>query len=98
MTKNVGGRPAKWKLFAESFERIGDQIEELELFNVLKAGRAEARTFIKDAICKSDPENRKWIIFNPEEEIYECVGIGENPPKNWTGCIPIKSIVDEDFV
>lgn len=76
-------------------------IHEEEIFANLKLGRTEMRRYRIELIKKVDPANRMWIDFEPDTGKYELKGTGEEPPKDWTGYIPVtvkdmEIIEDED--
>jgi hypothetical protein len=87
--------PAKYTLFANMFNKVGDEVDELSLFKELKVGRKEANSLIKDNIKKVTPEERKWISFDPESESYILKAKGPTPPKDWTGYEPVEEVLDE---
>lgn len=93
-----GGRSAtaKHTLFSNLFENVGDEVDEMEIFKTLKAGRKECSNLIRSILKKSIPTDRKWITFNPEEGVYTLVGKGEKTPKNWVGYVPPAIVNDID--
>lgn len=91
------GNP-KYKIFGDLFEAKGSEVDEMKIFQELKAGRHECNSLIKDLIRKSRPEEIKWVSFDPEKGIYKLVKIGEEVPKDWTGYVPMKKIEDTDEV
>lgn len=90
--KAVGGDgPARFKVFTDKFVKVGDTMDEVKLFQEMKAGRKEANGFIRVSLKKSAEGARKWISFNPETGIYKLEAVGKNPPANWTGYVPTKA-------
>ena len=92
--RSVG--PAKYVLFSNFFNKVGDTLDELKLFKEMKIGRKEANSLIKDVIKKSPVEERKWIAFDPETEKYVLKGTGAVAPDDWTGYIPVEEVLSED--
>lgn len=82
--------------FAGMFNKKNDTVEELALFQSLKVGRKEVRELNKKQLKKAILKDRKWISFDPAEGIYKLEAIGANPPKNWTGYVPIEEMEPED--
>jgi hypothetical protein len=80
----------KYKSFGDMFINKNDEVDEMSVFQLIKAGRHECNVFIKDIIRKSEPKEIKWISFNPETGIYKLIKIGQEPPKDWTGFVPIE--------
>jgi len=73
------------------------EIHEDDVFAQHKLGRSEMATATKNIIKKFEPKDRKWIAFDPETGVYTLAGKGENPPKNWTGYVPVEeTLADED--
>ena len=70
-------------MFDKLFGKVGDSIGELALFKETKWGPSEMRKRVRNALKKAKPENRKWITFNPETEVWTLVGIGPEAPANW---------------
>ncbi len=70
--------------------------EEGEIFNDHKLGRTEMATAIKNIIKKFAPEDRKWISFDPETGEYKLQGKGPNPPRKWTGYVPVDETLEDD--
>lgn len=64
-------------------------INEEQLFQDYRLGRAEMRKIRVNLIKKAEPADRLWIEFNPETGDYTLVGQGVNAPKGWTGYTPI---------
>lgn len=74
--------------FTEKFYSIGDELSELELFELLKAGRNEATDLIRKALKAAEPKARKWIQFDPARCVYVLIAIGPKAPKTWKGFRP----------
>ena len=82
------GGPARHKVFTDMFVKVGDTVDEVKLFQTMKAGRKEAAGFIRVGLKKAVEKDRKWITFSPETGVYKLVAIGENAPKDWSGYVP----------
>lgn len=63
-------------------------VSEMEAFNLWKVGRPEMTAKIRMMIREQDPENRLWVNFDADKEVYTLVGTGPNPPDGWDGYIP----------
>jgi hypothetical protein len=83
------GAPTPRGVIAIAFNNVGEHVSEADIFSKYRMGRGEMRGAIKLALQKASPEERKWIMFNPESESYTLVEIGPNPPANWTGYVPL---------
>lgn len=70
-------------MFDKLFGKVGDSIGELALFKETKWGPSEMRKRVRNALKKAKPENRKWITFNHETEVWTLVGIGPEAPADW---------------
>ena len=71
-------------------------ISEDQIFIDHKLGRTEMATATKNIIKKFAPEDRKWISFDPETGEYKLAGKGPNPPKNWTGYVPVDETLEDE--
>jgi len=71
-------------------------ISEDQIFIDHKLGRTEMATACKNIIKKFAPEDRKWISFDPETGEYKLTGKGPNPPKNWTGYVPVDETLEDE--
>jgi len=83
-------RGSKTEIIAEKF-RDEVEISELDLFAAFKIGRqamtAQRRMFIK----KFAPEDRIWVIFDEDEEMYKMVADGADAPEGWDGYVPTEA-------
>ncbi len=64
-------------------------INEEQLFQDYRLGRAELRKIRVNLIKKTEPADRLWIDFNPENGDYTLMGQGPDAPEGWTGYTPI---------
>ncbi len=93
-----GGGDLKRVMILELIQKNRGKMSEVDLFTTQKLGRMEMRAICNDLIKKvKDPSERVWVAFDPENGIYSIAGKGENPPKNWTGYVPVVvETIDED--
>ena len=66
-----------------------NEMNEDDIFAVLKVGRKECAGFIRKHLRKSEPSERVWVSFNPNSGKYKVEGKGADAPKDWAGFIPI---------
>lgn len=78
-----GGGSSIADIFDKLFPTVGAGIDELALFKETKWGPSEMRKRVRNALKKSKPETRKWIMFDSEKETWTLVGIGPEAPANW---------------
>ena len=89
------GGTARHNEFLGMFEKPGTQVDEIDVFSSMKAGRKECYQFIKRGLLGYAPEKRKWITFSPETGIYKLEKIGAEAPKDWTGYVPVAQEIEE---
>jgi hypothetical protein len=95
--KKIGeGSTPKYKIFGALFVNKGDSVDEMKIFQELKAGRHECTIFIRDLIKKSSAKEIKWVSFDPESGLYKLEKIGENSPKDWTGYVPSEKTAEDE--
>lgn len=70
------------------------EISEMEIFKNFKIGRPEMSIKTRIFVKVPNPEDRIWIVFDEEEEVYHMVAKGAKAPKNWDGYVP----ADEDLL
>jgi len=65
------------------------QVSDVDLFMEFKVAQREMAGYIRNWIKKpANVEDRAWVRFDKESEMYILVGEGEYPPENWDGYIP----------
>lgn len=67
------------------------ELTEMEVFKDFRLGRPAMKTKIRLMIILPEPEDRVWVKFFPEEEVYRIVGTGAEPPEDWDGYLPMNS-------
>ena len=67
------------------------ELHENDIFLELKMGRRETHGAMKKQLRSAAPAERIWISFNPETGFYKVETIGEVPPPNWKGYIPVET-------
>lgn len=90
-----GGGTAAHTLFSNKFVKIGDNLDEMAVFNEFKAGRKECASYIKKGLRSAEPKNRKWISFDPKAGKYTLQKIGEKEPQGWNGYRPVDIAVED---
>lgn len=83
-----GARKGKDAIVMELFEDV-NEIDEFELYKQIQMGRPEMRHAIKEGLKKAAAEDRKWISFNPETNLYVLESVGADAPEGWTGWKPV---------
>ena len=74
---------------AEMFAEVGTKVSDFALFKAFKVGAERMRWFIIASIKDAkDPEERMWVRYIPDEEVYELVAIGADVPEGWDGYLP----------
>lgn len=67
----------------------GDQgLSEMDVFKMFKIGRPEMVTKIRILVLTPNPDDRVWVKFFEDDEVYRVVGTGPEPPKGWDGYVP----------
>lgn len=81
-------------LLYKAFKTNGS-LTEMEVFKQFHIGRPDMKNKIRIFIkFMPTPEDRIWVSFNPETEVYTMDGTGPNPPEGWDGYV----IVEEDVL
>ena len=70
------------------------EISEMDLFMKFKVGRPEMTTKIRIMLKTPNIEDRVWVKFYDDEEVYRVEGIGAEAPEGWDGFTP----VDEEIL
>jgi hypothetical protein len=65
-------------------------VSEMDIFNAYFIGRPDMKSKIRAFTLETEPAKRAWIYLDEEKRAYFCAGIGEKPPKDYTGFIPIE--------
>lgn len=82
-----GGRTNVNALLRDAF-LADDEISEMDLFLKFKIGRPEMTTKIRIFLKTPNPEDRVWVTFDADSEVYKVVGLGAETPKGWDGFVP----------
>lgn len=64
------------------------EISEMDIFKNFHIGRPEMGIKIR-IFVKVQPEDRIWVVFDEENEIYRMVAKGPKAPKDWEGYVPV---------
>ena len=64
------------------------EVSEMDLFMQFKIGQPEMRIKIRIFVKTPNPDDRIWVIFDEEKEVYRMVGKGAEKPSEYTGFIP----------
>lgn len=73
---------------AKMFPEIGSTITLIDIFRQFRMGEGEMRVRMRQAIHDRAPEERLWITYDREAEIYTLVAKGANAPEGWVGVLP----------
>lgn len=60
----------------------------IDIFNKFQYGRPTMDQKVRQFIKTANPEDRIWVAF--ENGNYVLKGQGANPPKDWTGYVPVE--------
>lgn len=63
--------------------KVGDSVDEMEMFKATKMGRGEIKAKIRENLKKADPENRFWVQLDEESECWVLLAVGEEQPAEW---------------
>jgi len=89
--KRSGGsrimKPNTNQLLHDAFIEKGE-LTEMDVFKGFRIGRPEMTTKIRIFLKVANPDDRIWVKFFPDEEIYRLIGTGANPPEGWDGFTP----------
>lgn len=92
--RRVATTTSRKDVIAEYFTEqvgVGESVHEDKIWSDLKLGRAEMRKASVNLIKKAkDPEERMWISFDPETELYTYEAEGAEPPEGWLGYRPVE--------
>ena len=77
-------------LLRKAFVEAGSEgLSEMSIFKAFKIGQPEmgikTRQLIKDV---EKVEDRLWIQFFPDEELYKIIATGADMPSDWEGYVP----------
>lgn len=73
----------------EAIIEAGDQgLSEMDIFMKFKIGRPEMVSKCRIFVKTQNPEDRVWVKFHEDEEIYRVAGYGKNPPEGWDAFVP----------
>ena len=61
----------------------------LEIYNEFEFGKPTMDQKIRQFI-KAD--QKVWIAFDEDSKTYSIAGKGDNPPRNWTGYLPVEKV------
>lgn len=75
--------------FNGMFPEVGSKVSELDIFQELKSGRKECTILIRNLIKDVEPADRKWVVFDAAEGVYECIAVGADAPEGWSGYNPV---------
>lgn len=67
------------------FKKVGDKVNELEIFKATKMGRGEIRKKVREALKKSEVADRFWLEFDEKSESWVLLQNGGKQPKGWMG-------------
>lgn len=82
-------RVSKFAVLDQLFPTLGTIVNDNAIFAEFKMGPKEMHWLIADAIKGAkNPEDRKWISFDPSSGNYTFVSQGAEPPEGWTGYVP----------
>ena len=67
----------------------GDEgVSEMDIFKQFKIGQPEMTTKVRIFLKTPNPEDRIWVKFFEEDEMYRMVGKGSKAPDGWDGFTP----------
>lgn len=66
---------------------LAGPLTSVEIFQKFEYGTPTMKQKIREFIKVSNPEDRIWVDFKDGK--YSVVGKGPNPPKGWTGYVPV---------
>lgn len=74
----------------EFFDAAKDGIvDEMDLFKEFKIGRGEMRGKARDLVREpKNADERRWVEFDEQKEVWKLVGKGAATPAGWTGVLP----------
>lgn len=71
----------------------GEEHAEMEIFKAFHIGRPEMAGKIRMFIRNPNFDERLWIHFDEEKEVYQLKGKGKEAPEGWTGFMPAENII-----
>lgn len=84
-----GGGGVRKNVFMDNLKgflkKVGDSVDELEMFKATKMGRGEIRAKIRENLKNAAPEDRFWVELDADSEEWTLIGIGEDQPAEWQG-------------
>ena len=66
----------------------GKGLSEMDIFKMFKIGRPMMAAKVRILVLTANPADRVWVAFDEPNEIYNVVGTGAKPPKDWDGYVP----------
>lgn len=70
------------------FQEHENKLTLMEIFREFKMGEGEMRIRMRNSLNDRKPEERMWISYDPDSEVYTLEAVGVNPPAGWTGTLP----------
>ena len=67
------------------FAKVGDKVNELEIFKATKMGRGEIRKKVREGLKNSPVADRFWLEFEDKTESWVLLQNGGKQPKGWQG-------------
>ena len=70
------------------FNANGGKLSLMDIFKEFRMGEGEMRVRMRNAIHDRKPEERMWISYDPNTEVYTLEAVGADAPAGWTGPLP----------
>ena len=70
------------------FNANGGKLSLMDIFKEFRMGEGEMRVRMRNAIHDRKPEERMWINYDPNTEVYTLEAVGADAPAGWTGPLP----------
>ncbi len=61
---------------------------EMDIFKEFKIGRPEMKSKLRTFVKTTNPDDRVWVKFFEDEEVYRVVAEGADAPEGWEGFTP----------
>ena len=66
-------------------------LSEMDIFKTFHIGRPEMVAVTRKLILVPNPEDRIWIEFDEQAELYRVKGAGAEAPTGWIGYLPAEA-------